>query len=623
MQTRYKVNPKGYLKDFLERQMSGLTGHIEQCGSPFNKEWWGTDRSNGLQESGIEAEKAGWWDYEQTAYWIDGFVRCAILLQDKSALERASKIIYKVLDNPDESGYLGPKFMKETTGWNRWPHVVFFRACMALYNYNHDTKIIDAITRHYLESPCDYSVLRDVMNVEIMLWLYNINKNEKLLNLAQESYARYNEKCQDSNCDKVALSKKKPYAHGVTYNEYSKLGAILYHYTGEKKYLKASEAAYRKIDKYFMLPGGCCCSNEFLLGNEYYQSYETCDITDYTWSLAYMLKITKKGSYADKIEKCIYNAGFGSVLEDFKALQYFSCANQVISDATSNHNWFFKGSTWMSYAPNPGTECCAGNVNRYMPNFVCNSWQVDGDKIYSLLYGPTEFEGTMYGSKVKITQKTCYPFEDTIRYVIKTKVPFKLYIRIPEWTTNCTINGENIDLKNKGKFIKYSIKSDCELTVAFESEIEEKKSGEGVYFTKGALVYSYPVKERRVQIYKENAKEGDFPAYGIYPDGEWRYAIAGEPTFEEGTFSWKNKKALPSLTVKARVIKNWKLEKRKRVKKCYNLYWKHCKYQDGDFTFTPKLLKQEKLQLDKKEREIKLIPYGLCKLRLTVMNKGE
>ena len=39
-----------------------------------------------------------------------------------------------------------------------------------------------------------------------------IKKNESLLNLAKESYICYNEKCQDSNCDKVALSRKKPYA---------------------------------------------------------------------------------------------------------------------------------------------------------------------------------------------------------------------------------------------------------------------------------------------------------------------------------------------------------------------------------------------------------------------------
>ena len=34
-----KIIAKGYLKEFLKTQMSGLTGNIEQCGYPFDREW--------------------------------------------------------------------------------------------------------------------------------------------------------------------------------------------------------------------------------------------------------------------------------------------------------------------------------------------------------------------------------------------------------------------------------------------------------------------------------------------------------------------------------------------------------------------------------------------------------
>ena len=615
-----KIIAKGYLKEFLKTQMSGLTGNIEQCGYPFDREWWGTDNFSGHSESGIEAERSGWWDYEQTAYWIDGFLRLSILLQDKKSIAKIEKLIKNVIYNCDEDGYLGPQFLKKTTGWNRWPHVVFFRACMALYDYTKDESIVSAITRHYLECKCDYSVLRDVMNVEIMLWLYSVNRNEKLLELAKENYDNYNEKCLDDNCDRVAFSKKKPYSHGVTYNEYSKLGAILYRFTKEKRYLQASERAYKKIDKHFLLPSGCCCSNEFLLGNQYYQSYETCDITDYTWSLAYLLKITKKGEYADKIEKCIFNAGLGSVLEDFKALQYFSCANQVICDENSNHNSFHKGNNWMSYAPNPGTECCAGNVNRFMPNYLLNSWLVEENKIYSLLYAPTELQTTVNGKRVKITTETSYPFKDTIRYVIKTKIPFKFYIRIPQWVSACKINGKDIDLKNKGKFLPYNVKDDCVLSVEFESKIQEHNLKDGVYYSRGAVVYSYPVPERRVKVYKDG-NINNFPAYKLYPNGEWRYAVVGEPIFEANSFVLNSKKVLPSLMVKAKVIENWNLEKATVVDRCCNLYRKEYSKVEGEFLLTPKLLKNSKLNLNENVQMIKLIPYGFCKLRLTVMNK--
>ena len=321
-----KIEAKGFLKDFLKTQMKGLTGHIEEAGFPFDRIKWGE------ADVIINDKNPGWWVYEQTAYHLDGFTRAAIILGDRENIAKAEEIIYKVLNAPDFDGYLGPRFLKETTGWNRWPHVVFFRACMALYEYNNDENILSRLTDHYLKGNTDFSLFRDVLNVEIMLWLYGKTNNIKLLNLAEKTYLDYQEKCNDDNCDKVALSNKKPYAHGVSYNEYSKLGAILYSYTNEKKYLDASIAAFKKAEMLFMLPGGCICSNEFMINKNYMQSYETCDITDYTYSLAYMFKATKDTHYGDNIEKCVFNAGLGSVTEDFKALQYFSCANQFISD---------------------------------------------------------------------------------------------------------------------------------------------------------------------------------------------------------------------------------------------------------------------------------------------------
>lgn len=241
---------------------------------------------------------------------------------------------------------------------------------MTLYEYNHNKFIVNALSGHYLRCPFRHNKFRDVNNIEIMLWLYAQTGNSDLLKMAEEDYRSYNENCSDDNCDKVALSDKKPYAHGVTYNEYSKLGAILYTYTKKENYLYATLSAYEKIDKYFMLPGGCHSSNEFLSSNHCMESYETCDITDFTWALHYLFEATLDISFADKIEKCIFNAGIGAVLENFRGLQYFSCANQIIADYRSNHNEFFKGDKWMSYRPNPGTECCPGNVNWFMPNYI-------------------------------------------------------------------------------------------------------------------------------------------------------------------------------------------------------------------------------------------------------------
>ena len=417
-----QIKPEGWLGDFLRKQAEGLTGHLEVAGYPFDRVGWDrfdvdTTKSN---------DNPGWWAYEQTGYWLDGMERLAELLGDRKLKAKAERSFDYVLQNADPDGYLGPKLLKNSDGWNRWPHVVFFRAVMAKYSATGDLSLVEAVRRHYLEEPQRHNKARDVLNVEIMLWAYLKTGDKRLLDMAEKDFAEYNEQCKDDNCVKAQLSPKKAYAHGVTYNEYSKLGAILYSCTGKKEYLKPVIKAYKKIDRYQMLPDGLHCSNEFLLDNDYMQSHETCDVTDYTWAMGYLLMATGKAEYADKIEKCIFNAGIGAVEENFKALQYLSCANQLILDRTSNHADFLQGDKWMSYRPNPGTECCAGNVNRFFPNYCARMWMKKGKTIVAALYGASTVTYGTRSAKVTIKEDTAYPFEDQIRFSLSRNSERKL-----------------------------------------------------------------------------------------------------------------------------------------------------------------------------------------------------
>ena len=115
---------KHELETFLKTQMNGLTGHIDVVKYPFDRVEWGQDDYTG--ENVYCPWGAPWWPYEQTGYWVDGFTRCAILLRNRRAINRARTIIYNVLNRADEDGYLGPKFLKKAEGaYDRWSHVVF------------------------------------------------------------------------------------------------------------------------------------------------------------------------------------------------------------------------------------------------------------------------------------------------------------------------------------------------------------------------------------------------------------------------------------------------------------------------------------------------------------------
>ena len=544
-------------KTFLKTQMDGLTGNIEVIKYPFDRVEWGQEDYTG--ENVYCPWGHLWWPYEQTGYWVDGFTRCAILLRDKKAIKRARTIIYNVFNRADEDGYLGPKFLKEVeTPYTRWSHVVFFRAAMAFYEYNKDKRILEKLTRHYLGYRVNYSEGRNVFNVEIMLWLYKQTGNKELLTLAEETYIQYNQwakrRARFNYCtDSFALSNKLPTnaqgdkgAHGVNFNEFTKLGALLYLHTGKQKYLNASISAYKKIDEHYMLIDGLHDSAEELISNTVDRHHETCNITDFTWSQNYMFEATGNTEYLDKIEKCIWNAGLGAVTEDFKAAQYFSCVNQVVLDHDA---WTCRWRRGAGYKPASYVECCMGNVNRFMPNYILNSWKEQGDNVYLKLFTSSLFKTR----NITIEEQTNFPYENAIKLKVKTTKPFVLHLRLPKWNEGyrVSVNGQEIQTNVENGFILLPIEQDCSIDYEIRCSIIKHEDKDYVWFSKGAMVYTHKVRS----LYKidkcDERSSAKLPSYNIYPIEKWNYGIAdGDTVIEQDG----------KLFVKAYEVENWQLE---------------------------------------------------------------
>ena len=77
------IRPAGWLQDFLEHQVTGLTGNVAVSGYPYGYKFWGSldDTPKGSYDT--------WWPYEQTAYWIDGALKCAYLVGDDDLYRQA------------------------------------------------------------------------------------------------------------------------------------------------------------------------------------------------------------------------------------------------------------------------------------------------------------------------------------------------------------------------------------------------------------------------------------------------------------------------------------------------------------------------------------------------------
>ena len=629
------IAPEGWLRLFLENQRDGLTGHLDTTGWPFDSGGWeGNEPGKGPHAS----DDFLWAAYEHTGYWFDGMVRCGHLLNDDFLIQKAGRAIEHVITNPSENGYLGPENMDEL-----WPRAVFFRALMAEYSASGDKRILEALRRHYLEgTTVDQYVggLRNICNLEEICWLYGNTGDERLLEYAQEAYSRHTQvKVPDS--PETLLSDAKSDRHGVIYSEIMKLPTILYMYTGERRLLEATINGYRKVDRDHMLVDGVPSCNEGYAGKGPRVSHETCVVSDYPWGVGYVLLATGEAEWADKIERACFNAGIGVVSKDFKAYQYFSGPNQVILTRNSSHNDYSKSR--MSFRPSQECECCAGNINRFMPNYVSRMWLSDGDGgLVAALYGPSSVRANVGrdGQPVTVTQHTDYPFSETIEFEVRTNgsAQFPLWLRIPGWCSQASVsvNGRQMELSAEpGTFVKLEreFKDLDRVTLSLPMSLKLSRwPRNGVAIERGPLAYSLRIEEDWHINEDATKSTEELPSWDILPSSPWNYALATNERDLEKDVRVVHGAMKPNpwdirdgtlpihLEAPARRVRGWTF---------------HGVYDHPRDDAVPRPYKEYALQspeipdqkecadrLDDRLETVSLVPYGSTHLRLTVFPDG-
>lgn len=563
------VHPQGWLQEMLRRQTEGLAKHHAASGYPYDTCLW----AGKIAKGGSSPYWKPWWPYEQTGYLVDGLERLGLLTNDPALLAEANASIQYILAHPAPDGSLGPTHI----GPNNWPHAVVFRALMAADAAHPDPTIPEAMRRHYLARPADFGAGRDVCNVEAMLWAYSRTGDTHLLDVARRTYDNFNRSKPRTSLAALA-GDDTVVEHGVTFNETAKLPALLYLYTGDRSLLDASVNAYRKIDRDHMLPSGLHTAEEKLDGSDPWRYTETCDVSDYTWSVGYLLMATGDATWADHIEKAIFNAGLGAITKDFKAHQYFSSPNQVVAAPGVCKRY---APDRLAYQPGHDVECCSGNVHRFLPNFALRQWMRTPDGgVVAALYAPTRLETTVDGKPVTIDEQTDYPFSETISFVIHTPAPaaFPLLLRIPGWTEHATVainGGPAADAGTPGTFhaVRRTFIDGDRITLQLPMSVRVRQSGHAASVERGPLVFSLKVEESSTPVVAkvDGAGAKTFPAWDKRPASDWNYALApqqGRPLAEQvqvvrrtnaDGFPWDVGNAPVELRAPARQVLNWTL----------------------------------------------------------------
>lgn len=602
------ITPRGWLREFLIRQKTGLTGHPEALSYPYNTCLWAGE----IPRNGNYGQD--WWRYEQTAYYTDGLLRLGYLLDDEELIAKGEAGIKYTMAHPQTNGRLGSGVISSL-----WPQAVFWRAMKAYADVHGAAAIKTALRRNYntMTTTDLTNGRRHILNLEGMLWYYGETGTGAFLNKAETAYKHGGFEFDATQ----AGSPDYIYLHGVTYCEMLKIPLLLYAYSGKLEYLDIAMNAERKLERDHLLPDGVPSSAEYTLGRDIDIAHETCDITDYTWSLGYFLTVTGQAEWADRIERAIFNAAPGAVTANFDAVQYFSSVNQVVCTGTSDNNFFKRGSTWMAYRPTHETECCAGNMHRMMPNFASRLWmRGKDDAIVAAMYAPSEIDFKVDDTACHIAEETYYPFSGdiTFRFSLSQPKRFPFVLRIPGWCTHYTLS-----VNGKAESSTYPPGSFATLTREFRDGdvvtlsmtmtpgVVEAANGQGKYVECGPLLMTYPVpaavaEDKTVYSNMNGKVPGDgFKCWSMTPDGPFNYAVNTDAeTLELKVDEQKLQTAYPfdldgtplSVELPVRTI-TWTLEKGR---------------------YNPILPASESMILGQEQTSVRLVPYGAAKLRLTV-----
>ena len=612
------IHPEGWLRTMLINQRNHLTGYLDTIAYPFTHGGWGTEPFYYMKNG---ERKVTWEPYEQTAYYLDGVIRCGYLLDDDFLIRKGTRAIYGSIKTASPEGMIAPELHNERGA--RWPHSIFFRAWMAEYEATTNPAIIEGMERHYLNDTVQYR-WRDLCNAEAMTWLYRKTGNKQLYDKIVSLY----EALIPEN-DGDYASDKKQEIHGVTYLEMLKVPLMYYTITGDKQALDAVRNGFAKIDKWHLLPDGVNSSEEALSGNSSTNTHETCDIVDYSWTCSYMLKLTRETQWADRIERAIFNAGLGAITKNFDAHQYQSCPNQVFCDDHSSLVAAYDGSR-MAYRQFHKPPCCTGNVNRMFPIYVGSQWMTDGKALYKTLYGPGSVTHRIGDSEIVIEERSVYPYSDTVVLkVVSGQGDFPLYVRIPGWcrTPAVAVNGTAVPGVGSGSFVcidrSFAPGDSIVLSLPKEAEFLKWNGFDAMVVNYGPLLFALNVEAEttRANYSLEAPYDMPFMGYRMNPASQWNYflCVNGEDNslirvikepIDHPENPWVESPQPLRLRVPMERDYSWR-----------TTYFRSGTSPEEYYPLTPALPTRGAMMFSTrrlKPREVDLVPYGSTQLRISM-----
>ena len=595
MFTTNEIKPKGWLYKQLRIQATGLSGNLYKVWPDVRDSSW------------IGGTKDGW---ERVPYWLDGFIPLAYFLEDDDMIARAKKYINAIISKQNDDGWLCPCSKENRANYDAWAVFLMTKVLTVYYECSKDEKIPDVIYRTLK----NYYELISTEQIKLFGWAeyrwfeffiainftYERCKEDWLKDLAKII------KKQGSDYEACAVHWDTPrnewafYTHIVNIAMMLKYEAVSCELL-DTEYKDIAEKLRGVLQQYNGTVVEIFTGDECLSGISPIQGTELCAVVEQMYAYELLFAYTGDSKWAERLEILAFNALPATISDDMWTHQYVQMNNQIACQKFIDTKPIFRtnGPESHLFGLEPNFGCCTANFNQGWPKFALSSFMYNDEGVINVVPVPCQLKT----SDFDITLDTNYPFDNTLKYTIDSSKDFKFEIRIPADAENIFINEKKASTDD----LKFNIVAGekCEITVSFVLNPHFEEYSYNLKYVKcGSLVFSLPIKfEKIMHEYVRNDVERKFPYcdYELIPQSDWNYAFADASlsvetkTPGEVPFSVDE----PPITIAAKMKKiDWGFE-------------------EGYTTVCAKTPKS--LETVSDTEDIKLVPYGAAKLRMTVM----
>lgn len=602
------ISPQGWLRQQLVLEAQGMSGRLAEI-SPwckFDDSAWASPKGEG---------KNGW---EELPYWLKGFGDLGYVLKDQRIIAEARKWLDAVLASQEPDGYFGPRANK--TGLkgkpDLWPNMPMLNALQSFHETTGDERVLPFLARYFrwqlglarqdllTES---WQKIRAGDNLESVHWLYNRTGEAWLLELGKALHAR------TARWDEAIAS-----WHGVNICQGFRQPGVYYVQSGERKDIEAAERNYRAVMMlYGQVPGGMFGADENCRPGyaSPRQGAETCSIVEFMHSNQMLCKTTGDPVYADRCEEIAFNSFPPSMTPDLKALHYITSPNAVQLDQGNKAPGIENAGCMLAYSPDARYRCCQHNVAMGWPYYAEHLWLATRDHgLAAVLYAASEVKARVAdGAEVTIAEKTDYPFDETVTFLIGMSRPadFSIYLRIPRWCKGATIRVNDEPVATAAEALTYvglrrTWRDGDRIVLAMPMKISLTRwptNADSVSVNRGPLTYSLRIGEKWVRC----GGPDRWPNWEVFPTTPWNYGLVVDVSNPQASFELVRRSSPPAeqpftpdgapirLTARGRRIPAWKQDSLGLVG----------------------LLQASPARSDEPEETITLIPMGCARLRIS------